>query len=198
MQTTRNDCGVTISTIIWVPNGNDRDEWKGPRGQWPCHCTSTTQDSSTELKMERLSQVVAQLQHPEEFGCPHRPKRPITLPLHIYRPRRMHTTWDEAIQSSGCWVTASKTWADRWKDWQIETISVSSLLSFRKGGGGSKKFLLSLPLLSYQINAYSLTSSWNTWRHHEMELLSTLLSLCVTGGFPQKGTVIHFLWCYPK
>ena len=51
------------------------------------------------------------LQHPQEFGCSTRisarAKHLISMPLHIYRPRRSHRSWDGANRSTTCGVTAS-------------------------------------------------------------------------------------------
>ena len=40
----------------------------GPMGQWPCHCTSTTQYGSIELEMERISPTVVELWTCEDYS----------------------------------------------------------------------------------------------------------------------------------
>ena len=78
----------TASASIWMLNGNP---WKGLPGQWPCCCcTSTGQDGSIELEMAWIG-----------------PNWLMTMPLHIYGPRKFHTNWYSANKSSGCRVITS-------------------------------------------------------------------------------------------
>ena len=124
-------CWVTVSARIWVPGGIART---GPMDQWPCRCTYTGQDGSTEHKMSKSFQWLWSYSIRKNFGGRHGPEGSMTMPLHTYKPRQLYRTLDGANKSSGCWVTVSATqmggWTDRWK----ETILQSPLLSFRKAG----------------------------------------------------------------
>ena len=53
-------CRVTASTKIWMPHGKAQED---TTTKWPCCYTSTDQNGSIELEMERIGPAVVELQH---------------------------------------------------------------------------------------------------------------------------------------
>ena len=53
-------CRFTVLGRIWVSLGNAR---MGSMGKWPCHWTSTGQESSIKLEIEQISPAVVELMH---------------------------------------------------------------------------------------------------------------------------------------
>ena len=97
--------GATASTRIWVSCRNAQMVPTGKR------CQSWGQDDAIELDQQLQSHSVC-----KHLGawweCHQGPHRPMTMLLHIYRPRQFHRTWDRMKWSNHCGVTAStRNWA---------------------------------------------------------------------------------------
>ena len=85
------DYTVNVFARIWVLIENFRT---GPSGQWKCHSISTGQDNSIEGEMLEVVKwlwsysIRKKLCDRREY--PPDPGRTMTMPLHMYGPRRFH------------------------------------------------------------------------------------------------------------
>ena len=86
------------------------DNADGQMTKWPRYCTSTSQESPSELHLEWICPVVAgfwRLQDSRSLcACP---SRQMTITLHVYRPRRFQIqwTWFGVNPPSEYWIMAS-------------------------------------------------------------------------------------------